>query len=411
MGEAALLLGNYRPSLTVARKLSCAGYRIIVGKEIDGGRESSIDFSRYVSETWQHPSWASNDSILAASLKERINVGDIAVIFPVSETALLRLNAIRTSLPHNVTLVSPSPSVVECCTDKGKTLELCCREGIDHAPYRCAGSMDELRGAAASVGFPCVIKPMVAATRKLFGDKKAVICPSPGVFEETFSEWPEGHAALLVQRAVFGARFNVYYAAQGGVLKGGVQIRVGRTDRSDGTGLAVDGCSVAPIFELMRSTENLVAAMNYTGVGCAQFLHDESTDVYSFLELNPRLGANYAVVEYCGLPLTEWAVQLAKDVDLPQRDVWKYRTGVRYAWTRGDLAGWRFERKKRRITRGEGIRWLGEMLRSFALAKVHITWSWRDPLPAILEFIRPAWFELRLSVINDGKGIKNVQHN
>jgi hypothetical protein len=182
----------------------------------------------------------------------------------------------------------------------------------------------------------------------------------------------------------------VYFAASQGRLIGAVEVKVLRTDRVDGTGLAVWGTTVEPSQSLQRDCKRLVEALDYTGVGCAQFLLRQNGDERSFLELNPRLGANFAVVERAGLPLSKLALHLAigQTPELPDNP-WRYTRGLRFAWTWGALAGCRFELREKLVGPWQAARLIGQALLDAVRAGVHITWSWQDPMPTLLEFARP----------------------
>ncbi len=49
--KTTLLLGNYRPALTLARTLSANGYKIMVGTH---GCDYCCEHSRFVSQMWDH---------------------------------------------------------------------------------------------------------------------------------------------------------------------------------------------------------------------------------------------------------------------------------------------------------------------------------------------------------------------
>jgi hypothetical protein len=108
------------------------------------------------------------------------------------------------------------------------------------------------------------------------------------------------------------------------------------------------------------------------------------------LEINPRLGANFVISERAGLPLSRLALELARGggPEVP-RDAWRYERGLRFAWTFGALSGCRFQLREGQIGRRQALRLMGRAVIEALRADVHITWSWRDPLPSLLELARP----------------------
>ncbi|MGF1462882.1 MAG: hypothetical protein ACFB2Z_06920, partial [Maricaulaceae bacterium] len=150
-----------------------------------------------------------------------------------------------------------------------------------------------------------------------------------------------------------------------------------------------------PAPAIKAATEALVAHLGYTGAGCAQFMVDRVTGAISFLEINPRLGANFKIVEACGLPLTLWKVALAQgERPKPQRPPWGYKTGVRYAWTKGDLSG--LARARRDGLGGvAALAWLGRTVWDGLRAPCHLTFDLRDPAPTLGLYLNK-WLEGRV---------------
>jgi hypothetical protein len=192
-----------------------------------------------------------------------------------------------------------------------------------------------------------------------------------------------------------GTRHNVYFLARKGGLLGIAQMQILRTDRPDGTGLAVEGMSVAPDLALVRWTAALAHALDYTGAGCAQFMVDSSTTAVSFLEINARLGANCAAPCACGFDLPRLFVEVLLGTAIPQGPA---RTGRRYAWLEGDLHGLASSLVSGHIGWRAAAAWLLRTLLAQLRAHDHIVFSWRDPLPTLAtlhRWIQAAWRRAR----------------
>jgi hypothetical protein len=163
-----------------------------------------------------------------------------------------------------------------------------------------------------------------------------------------------------------------------------------RTDVFNGTGGGVDGYSHAPTEELRKYTAMLVERLNYSGVGCAQFLADEHSNSVSFLEVNPRLDATTVLPYYCGYEFPKMAVQYTEyrlgRLPAPPEINTPYPTGVRAVSLWRDIQGWLSAKKAGTLSRGDAIRWLKNMLATFFRGDVHFTWSWSDPLPAAYRY-------------------------
>jgi len=369
---AALLIGDYRQTLTVARALAAHGMRVVLGQVT--GRRSQTRHSRHVAETWAHPPIGDGflEPFLAALERYRP-----AVVFPVGDVEISWLAGHRDRLP-DLAVAAADPSITAECQDKTALMHRAAALGIPHAPFRLVANGTELAAAAEWVGLPCFVKPHDPLLR-IFG-AKGIRIDTLSKLQQSFAEWPAGHERLIVQRYDHGPRHNVYFAANRGELIGAVEVSILRTDRLDGTGLAVDGEAVPATPGLSEDTALLVRDLDYTGVGCTQFLV-AADGSRSFLELNPRLGANYVVAHAAGLDLASIAVDLAmgRDVAAP-----RLRTGIRYAWTLGDLEGLKDAVRRKEVTASGVTRWLGAMIRTAWHADVHVTWRLSDPIPSLV---------------------------
>ncbi len=385
--STVLLLGNRRQSLTVARELAATGVRIMAGRNRGDLRDAHAHRSRAVNNVWSHDHWRDDPGAFTVQLHELLERDHtITTVFPIDESAIAFFDTIRSDLPPRISLALANSEALRTCLDKEAMLALAETVGVaSHASAVIDG--DAVEETSNRLGLPVIVKPMDDETIR-FGVKAEILRTSADV-KMLSNDRRLTDRRVMVQRFATGPRHNVYFAAHHGEIVGAAEVRIGRTDRVDGTGLAVFGSTVAPTPELLADTTALVEALAYHGVGCAQFVRDPDSGTTTFLELNPRLGANFAVVVRAGLPLARLALELSSEAKPRPVGTEHYRRGLRFAWTFGALAGLRFERREGVITTGETARWILRSLREALTAPVHITWSWRDPLPTLLEFARP----------------------
>ena len=140
-----------------------------------------------------------------------------------------------------------------------------------------------------------------------------------------------------MQRHAPGLRENIYFAAQDGEIYRYLHAKITRTDQPDGSGLAIEGKTVAPCPVLKQHTKALVENLNYTGIGCAQYLVEPETGNVSFLELNPRIAGNHAVPETCNLGLGDCLIDLTEGRNFSASYV-EGTVGISYGWLAGELA-------------------------------------------------------------------------
>jgi len=379
--RTVLVAGNYRPALTAARRLKAMGYRVLLGREPGS---TGAEHSRFVDEIWALPAPERGAAVFREALRVKLRLDPtIVAIMPMTETFLNLVDAARDLVPPEIRLVAPQSRVIEICHDKFAWLRFCCDIGIPTPPFDTASRIDNLRSVVEAIGPPVVIRPVEAGQR--IGKRKAVSVFDGTGFEAAFASWPEGVGALLVQKRFEGIRYNVYFGALDGAIVRELHSRSLRTDRWDGSGQTIEGLVVEPVPVHREMLAKAVAAMGYTGVGCAQFLLDPDTGSSCFLEINPRFGASYAFVEHAGFDLTGLALELAGPAPAPRPLAEPVRP-VHCVWTYGDLSGLVFSLSNKDITVAEAVRWARACLVAAVTADMHVTWSWSDPRPTLAAY-------------------------
>jgi hypothetical protein len=380
VARTIIILGNHRNALTAARQLG-QRYRVVLGNK---GGVGQVHQSRLISETLSLPDSDSSDfpSALEALL---ISFEEQPVLFPIGDVDLSALLAVPSVRAGRVHAVMPTPRIVATCLDKAANLDLAAKLSIPQRAYRRVSRLADLRGAVRDVGCPCIIKSDHQLSLA-FG-KKAYPIEDECDLGEILQEQDEPQHGLIVQARAAGQRNNVYFAAESGRLKGAMEVRVNRTDVFDGSGYTVESESIPLDANRLRYTKLLIEALGYHGIGNTQFLVDAKGDS-SFLEISPRMGAAIAVTVPCGFDFPGVGVDLARGCtpdpgSLPT----EYPTGVRLAWTYGDLAGLARAILSSAIGVSEAGVWLWSAIRSAATADIHTTWSWTDPRPATATFL------------------------
>ncbi len=377
-GAGVLVLGDHRQSLTVARSLHRAGYHVIAGRP---GRRTILERSRCVAAAWDHPplsqpgAWAEALETFCAEHQE------IGVVFPVGDAEIDLTAPLATRLP--VPVVVAAPATLAVCRSKRALLALAADAGVPTQAWEAVDFPGALAPALRRVGAPAALKPDLQAEDVV--GFKATIVRSEADAQRLADRTPFPTCGFVLQRLARGPRHNVYFVAREGRLLGHAEVRILRTDRPDGTGLAVEGESVAPSPALLAWTRALAAHLSYTGAGCAQFVVDDAAASACFLEINARLGANCAAVCACNLDLPRLFVEAILGVaeEQPPAEI-----GRRYAWLDGDLYGLARALGSGSVRWTAAPAWLARAAAAQLRAHDHITWSWRDPLPTVAIFGR-----------------------
>ncbi|MCY6380426.1 hypothetical protein [Hoeflea prorocentri] len=374
----ALLLGNYRPSLTLARDLQRKGYRVVVSSH---GCERGCQYSRAVSDIWDHaPLEATPDRFAQELQMFHKDNPNLAVIFPVAEEYVRLIAEHENSFEGLPPIATVDAATVRKCLDKPYMMQLSHSCDVPTAPFSTSSNTEQFYSAMETVGFPLIVRPS-DSTKRIDG-AKALFLNSAAEAEQAFKDFSLGYQDLLLQQKFEGVRHNVYFAAHDGVVKRCLHAVIDRTDSPDGTGLAVEGRTLPAGHPLVDQTCSLVRALGYTGIGCAQFLFDEVTEQSSFLEINPRIAGNHALPEFAGLELGTFMLDLALGRK-PGAGSEQGRAGIRYCWTSGDLMGAKVSYLRGEVSLRETVTWIIRALSVGFRSDVHMVFSVSDPAPAL----------------------------
>jgi predicted ATP-grasp superfamily ATP-dependent carboligase len=381
--KSILLLGNYRPTLPLAKKFSSQGYEVICGSL---GCEIDFKQSRYVSQIWEHPDGTRAPTIFFQELGRFCNEHtELTAIFPVLED-YVRLFAEHAHLfPKLPPVIMNDPALVLKCVDKLFMMKLAEECSVPIAPFAKVHNESELNQAVKEIGLPIVIRPANATIA--LNEKKAVTTHSNTDIENLNIDWQKHSQGLILQRRFDGIRHNIYFAAVEGRICRYLDAVITRTNCVDGTGLAVETVTIEPNQNLKHQTERMVGALNYTGVGLAQYLVNEETGESSFLEINPRIAGCHKIPEYAGLELGTFLTELTLT---GQPDITPHigRGNIRYAWTSADLIAAKTAWRKKEISSGKTIGWTAKILLAGLRSNIHSVFSRADPKPGLLSLAK-----------------------
>ncbi|KFI63311.1 formate-dependent phosphoribosylglycinamide formyltransferase [Bifidobacterium cuniculi] len=169
-----LLLGSGELGKEVAIALSRLGVWVCAADSYDGAPAQQV--------AQAHEAIDMTDATALADLIARVKPDII-----VPEVEAIATDVLKDAQDHGVRVV-PSAGIAATCMDREALRTLAAQElGLPTSDYRFAGSLDELKQAAAQVGFPCVVKPRMSSS----GHGQSVVRDA-GQLEQAWQEAQEG---------------------------------------------------------------------------------------------------------------------------------------------------------------------------------------------------------------------------
>jgi predicted ATP-grasp superfamily ATP-dependent carboligase len=316
-----------RAMLAAGRCLHAAGYHVSM---IAFGRPAAGHWSRFCDERLVLPSPVRDVDGFVRGLEAIVERDRYAVLLPGGDAALRTISRHRSVLEPKVMLGMPSHEVVERVVDKIELVHAAAEAGIACPPTLICSGSAEASAAAATLGFPVVVKP------------RQTVFEVDGGTRQLSSRivWDEEQLAQLVK--ALGDRCLVQQRKQGPIYScSGVRAdgrllafatsRYSRTYPVDGGPVAF-AQTVEPPPDLRRRVEAMLSLLGWQGIFEVELVHG-ADGAFCVIDMNPRVFGSLSLVTTAGAPLAaiwcDWL--LGRD---PRPAV--ARAGVHYRWEDAD---------------------------------------------------------------------------
>jgi predicted ATP-grasp superfamily ATP-dependent carboligase len=344
----------------VCRKLAAQGCRVDIFAE-----EASPAFrSRYCHRRLVAPPWRQRSRFLNV-LQRTVEDGHYDEIYVCTEPVLELIMPLLDSHPAWRALLVPATQSLKITLSKNDTIELAMSAGVPVPRTLVPGHVREAMAFARELGFPVVIKGEKGESARNVRIVRAEPELEPAFCEIVACETAyQGRPA--VQEFVNGSSYLV-----GGLFDQGRPLRV-CAHRKVLTYPPSGGVTVKGVTErhadLLDSAFKVFAALNYSGLGSADFIRDNRTGEFKFLEINPRVWASIGLAHYAGADLFSPYRALVKGI--PVATDLNFREGVEYHWLLGEF----------RLIAKRPLRIFG-LLRDLLDRRSKFDFQWSDPGP------------------------------
>ena len=223
---------------------------------------------------------------------------------------------------NDITFIGPSPEVISKMGDKDAARSLMKKAGVPTVPGSdLLHTMEEVRAAAAQVGYPLLIKARAGG-----GGKGIRQVNSPDQLENAFrtasseAEHAFGDGACYMERfltRVKHVEIQLLADEAGNVVcLGERECSIQRNNQK----LLEESPSPALNEEvrekMCEAAIKAAKAAGYTNAGTVEFLLDQDKNFY-FMEMNTRLQVEHAVTEQItGVDIVKWQIRIAAGVPL-----------------------------------------------------------------------------------------------
>jgi predicted ATP-grasp superfamily ATP-dependent carboligase len=374
-------------AISFIRSLGRKGWNIIAA---DSTPMSPGFYSRYTWKRLVYPEPESEPDELVDALFSAACDWGVDLIIPVTDEVILPLSAQRERFEGICKLALPEPELLEIVTDKIKTLELACRQGVPVPKTVLVHTVREACDRAPEMGWPVVLKPQVS---RLYRDRTSVeffsVCYADG-FDSLVKQMQrfEGRCPILLQEYYPGSGKGVELLLNQGKPLAAFQHRRIREVPVHG-GASSFRESVPLETDLYTYSIDLLGALNWTGLAMVEF--KAGVEGAKLMEINGRVWGSLPLAVRSGMDFPGLMAELylfgpPALESLPRLD---YRIGIRVrnlsldtVWIATVLSGRRRYPFLEPPGRYKGLLALVELLNPTYRYDIQ---SLEDPLPGFME--------------------------
>lgn len=279
-----VLDGDQSSALAIVRSLGRLGVAITVGSSVE---QPLAGYSRHAGVQLRYPDPLREEQAFIAWLVHRQGERPDELVIPVTERTVVPILRHRTLLDDRRIAIAPSEAL-EQVLDKDRTLQLAKSLGIPVPRSLPINSIDQLEQAAATLGFPVVVKPSRSVGQgegqrvqlsvsyahtaaELEGQVRQALRFGGVILQEFFRADGVG-IELIADRGVVRYAFQHRRLHEVPLTGGGSSLRISEV--------------VAPA--LLEASEKLMRALVWHGVAMVEFKYQRSTGEFRLMEINGR---------------------------------------------------------------------------------------------------------------------------
>jgi predicted ATP-grasp superfamily ATP-dependent carboligase len=374
-GPPVLIIGGDAAVLSIARSLSARGIRVRALAE----PSSPIRHSRSV------------ELIPLAGERFFENVAEFllgpdsealhgSVLFAVSDSGLSLLIENRAALEDRFLLDRSNLDAQRCMLDKIATYEAASAAGVPTPRFWIV--QDDLSEVADELVFPLIVKPRHAHVASVLLKRKKYVRADNLEEAQSAVEWlsSAGVESFLVEMIpgpdTLLCSYYTYLDEHGTSYFDFTKRVVRRCPKNRGLATLHVTDHVEGLKELSL---RLWRHVGVQGLANAEYKLDERDGVYKLIECNCRFTGGTPVAAACGRDLADFTYRQV--VGLEPAELGEFEDDVFYWVPRRDFAAFR---ELRRLGELSLLGWLRSTLHRTTLP----LWSWRDPVPSIVNSVQ-----------------------
>jgi len=299
------------------------------------------------------------------------------VLYPSGDECVEFIGANYSTLSGYYSFSKLNPTLVELFLDKALFYQACIQHGLPAPLTVLPESASELESISKELTYPCIVKPRYYHRWAMnHGLVKGVVCQKPDELRILAERWANDLHHFIIQEVIDGLETDIYvFAAYFDRNSNPHGVFVGQKIRQYPVGFGTTTMMrTAHKPELEEMSISFLQKVGYEGLCDVEYKYDRRDGSCRIVEINPRIGRWYGIVEAAGHDTIYYSY--LDLTDRPIRDVHTESKDVTWAFTSRDF-----------LSVIENKRWgVMSALRSYSGTKTWCIWARDDVKPFFAYF-------------------------
>lgn len=350
---ALVLDADSRSALASVRSLGRHGVPVWTA---DSGPESLAGHSRHAQGYHRLPSPFEAPGEYPEAVQALATRLGAEVVIPMTDASVMLLARPGAAPPDTPgpRIAAPAREAYLALSDKGQLVMRAQSLGIPVPKTLIARTPDELRAAAAELGFPCVLKPArsrLVLEGRILGTQVSLARDSQAVDEVIASPWFPA-TACLVQRFIPGRGAGLFALCDGEQpVAWFAHRRLREKPPSGGVSVLCESVAIDPV--LQKLSGQLLRATPMLGPAMVEYRVDDNGRPW-LMEVNARFWGSLQLAVDAGVDFPWLLYRLCRGEPVSGPD--HYTEGLRLRWELGDLDHLLLQLRGKGTARGVGAR-------------------------------------------------------
>ena len=334
-------------------------------------------FSRSITKTIVYHSIGE----LASIVESLVLPNKGTLLFPTNDKAVEWLCRHYEEYKERFALGVPEPDVIALFNNKRTAYKYAAANKVPCPECWYPDTLAEVKELSDALPYPVVVKPAIMYSFHATFGKKAFRCDKAEELMSVYKRIADAHyplESILIQEFLTGGPKHLYsygvMTAEGRVLVSieANRVRQNPMDFGNSTTFAV----TCDIPEIEAQSVRLLAETQYSGLGEVEWMWDEKSGQYKFLEINTRAWKWHTMSNMLGFSfigsMIDWfdgQNTCTPHITHPSPVAWCER-----------LTDWAVVTKEMLHGRMK----LLDVIKSYKIPHESAVWSWKDPLPGII---------------------------